>query len=83
MVPFIPPLKTQKVTITTAANINTQSFDSNQIPKPQVQITIRARETVELSWGCGMAYASALPVNTVFSVVGGGAVCVGLLCFVS
>ena len=52
MVPFIPPLKTQKVTITTAAN--------NQIPKPQVQITIRARETVELSWGCGMAYASAL-----------------------
>jgi len=43
--------------------------------KPQVQITIRARETVELTWRCGMAYASALPVNPVFSVVRGGVVC--------
>ena len=51
--------------------------------KHQVQIIIRARDTVELTWRCGMAYASALPVNPVFSVVRGGAVCVGLLCFVS
>ena len=43
--------------------------------KPQVQITIRARDTVELTWACGMAYASALPVNGVLSVVRGGVVC--------
>ena len=51
--------------------------------KPQVQIIIRAGETVQLTWGCRLAYDSALPVNTVFSVVRGGAVFVGLLCFVS